>query len=350
MKVDGKEFLRNIGIEEDKQNLKKEQERLEKQKRESIQKESGFFDNDPSDDDAISLNISSQNGSLNEKEFNNLYDIKLNPDNSGGNKKKYIILIASLILLFIITIVVIRVISNNKEENKIEQTNTQTLKQDNQLNKIKTNEEYEKIIKEDNEKLTFEKDEPQIEIQEKKELVLPEPIKEKPPVNIQTPKVEDVKNDLFGITDAASTDIKTEEPQTKEVIKKEEAKPEVKKTVNQEQLKDKLKESLKNAAVTQKQIALPVPEVTNFNVNDKKSEQIKGYFIQVGSFTKKPSDNYLNDIAKKGYTYKIHQVEVKGKTFNKLLIGTYPTHDAAKQNLEKVKKDLKAPGAYILKL
>ena len=165
-------------------------------------------------------------------------------------------------------------------------------------------------------------------------MVLPEPIKEKPPVNILTPKVENVKNDLFGITNDQQAIV--EDTKIKEPPKKEEIKQEIKKTVNQEQLKEKLKETLKNTTVQQKQIALPTPEVTNFNVTDKKSDQIKGYFIQVGSFTKKPSDNYLNDITKKGYTYKIHQVEVKGKTFNKLLIGTYPTHDSAKQNLEKV--------------
>ena len=146
MKIDGKEFLRNVGIEEDKLNLKKAQEKLEEQKREFKQKDHGFFDNDPLDDDSVSLNLSS-NSSFEDKSINNLHDIRLDPDSNGNSKKKYIILIASLILLFIITIVIIRIISNNQEEKKLSQpAASQTIEKDNQLDNIKIRTPMNSII------------------------------------------------------------------------------------------------------------------------------------------------------------------------------------------------------------
>lgn len=332
MEVNGKEFLRNIGIEEDKQNLEKEQKKLDEQKRASIKNRESFFQEDPSDE-GVSVNISSDS-TLKDSDFNNLYDIKLNPDANGNNKKKYLILIVSLILLFIITIVVIRMISNNNEESKLEQP-SQTIQKDNQLNNIKTNDEYEQII-EKNEKLSFTEPESVNQIQEKKELILPEPTKEPSPVKIESAKKTQATKDIFGLEKEAKQEAITQKTALVEN--------------DQEKLKEKLKESLNKAVKQDKKVILPAPEVTNFVKPTTSSKAVKGYFIQIGSFTKKPATNYLKNITSKGYTYTLHKVTVKGKEYNKLLIGSYPSHSAAKQNLPKIKKDLKAPGAYILKL
>lgn len=341
MKIDGKEFLRNVGIEEDKLNLKKAQEKLEEQKREFKQKEPGFFDNDFSEDESVSLNLSSESSP---KDFNNLYDIKLDPDANSSNKKKYIILIAALILLFIITIVIIRIISNNQEESKLSQNNvnTQTIEKDNQLDKIKTNEEYEKIIEKEDEKLDFTKERTTLE---KKEIILPEPVKEEPPVKIETKKVDEPKKDLFGLT-KDTPEVKTQEPvkQAEKTVEKT-----VEKTI--EKKREEAKKAFQSIEKPQaKKQVVAAPEVTNFVKKEGTVSAAKGYFIQIGSFSKKPSDSYLNNITKKGYKYKIHQTDVKGKTYNKVLIGVYTSYNEAKQKLSSVKKDLNAPGAYILKL
>lgn len=335
MRIDGKEFLRNVGIEEDKQNLKKAQEKLDEQKREFKHQEPGFFDNDPSEDESVSLNISSS-PNLENNDFNNLHDIKLDPGANSNNKKKYIILIASLILLFIITIVIIRLISNSQEEDKLAQSasSTMAIEKDNQLNNIKTDEEYENIIQKQEDKLHFKQETPM----EKKEIILPEPVKEKAPVKIEPKKSDAPQKDLFGLTKETAAAAKPQETQKTVEKTVEKKKEEVKKVFQQID---------KPAAKKQ---AVETPKVTNFVKKEKTITANNGYFIQVGSFSKKPSDSFLNNITKKGYKYKIHQTDVKGKRYNKVLIGVYPSYNTAKKDLGKVRKDLKAPGAYILKL
>jgi DedD protein len=338
MKVDGKEFLRNVGIEEDKEKLKKAQEKLEEQKRNSIKKDPGFFDNNPAEDDAVSLNLSSQqeDPQTSEGEFNNLYDIKLDPDSNGKNRKKYIILIIALILLFTITIVIIRLISNSQEEDKLNssQQPAQAIEKDSQLDKIKTDEEYQKIIsqqdKEEND--IFKAD----TASSKKELILPEPVKEAPPVKIEPKKVEQTKKDLFGIN-KETPEVKTPEVQKTAETTIEKKKEEVKKVFQKIEKPEPVK-----------QVTVEAPKVTNFV--KKESAIAKGYYIQIASFTKKPADRFLTSITKKGYSYKLHKMDIKGKTYNKVLIGVYPSYSAAKDRLPKIKKDLNAPGAYILKL
>ncbi|MFA9373782.1 MAG: SPOR domain-containing protein [Poseidonibacter sp.] len=47
--------------------------------------------------------------------------------------------------------------------------------------------------------------------------------------------------------------------------------------------------------------------------------------------------------------YKIHQVEVKGKIFNKVLIGPYSSKASASENINDIKKKLNLSSAYVLK-
>jgi len=65
------------------------------------------------------------------------------------------------------------------------------------------------------------------------------------------------------------------------------------------------------------------------------------YYIQVGSFSNKPSQQFLSIISKSGFRYKL----VGGK----LLIGPYSSRGAAQSNLPKV-KDRISKGAFIKKL
>jgi DedD protein len=65
------------------------------------------------------------------------------------------------------------------------------------------------------------------------------------------------------------------------------------------------------------------------------------YYIQVGSFSNKPSKQFLSIISKSGFRHKL----VGGK----LLIGPYGSRSAAQSNLPKV-KDRISKGAFIKKL
>lgn len=75
----------------------------------------------------------------------------------------------------------------------------------------------------------------------------------------------------------------------------------------------------------------------------------KGYFVQVGAFTRKPSDSYINSIRNAKLKYKIYQVEIKGTLYNKVLIGPYSSRAAANEEIDDIKKKLNISSAYVLK-
>ncbi|MGB5964811.1 MAG: secretin N-terminal domain-containing protein [Sulfurimonadaceae bacterium] len=73
------------------------------------------------------------------------------------------------------------------------------------------------------------------------------------------------------------------------------------------------------------------------------------YYIQVGSFTKHaPSKTFLDKIANRGYTYTFHNVTSNGKTLNKVLVGPFKTHSAAREALPVIKRSVES-GAYLIK-
>lgn len=330
MEVDGKEFLRNVNIEQDKARLIKEQDKLDSEKKKSIKKTPDYFE--PEDDSAyvdIDLEASTSDTKDDEMQVNEniLRDIMLEPETTNRNKKRYIILGFALIILFILTIVIIRVATNSDQEKIITQEakQPQTIIKDQALDKI------DSIIKEKElivpkEPISLKTPEVKQETTQKaikKEIILPEPIKEKPPVKIEPIKQKVKPKDLFEMKPKQKS-VKKEVVKTKPVIKKN------------------------NLSQPKRKIVIPPPAETNFVKSDL-SKRIDGYFIQVGAFSKKPTDKFLNNITKKGYRYTIHTVNIKGKSFNKVLIGPYPTSKIAKKDLTKIKKALNNKNAYVLK-
>jgi len=342
MEVNGKEFLRNVSIEQDKADLADQQQKLDEQKRESLKKAPDYFESNDSNDSAY-LNISNTQTSNTKEDDNSLFDIKLDNNSNNKNKKKYIILGFSLILLFIITIVIIRIISNNDQEKQLETPAkiTKTINKDKILDKIDSIEEYQKVI-ESNQKSVISKI-------EKKDIILPEPIKEESPVTIEKQEIKkEVKKDLFELEKKVIKKVETkiEKIKSKVVIKpKKIIKPKVvikPKVI----IKPKQKQIIAKKPIRRTVILPPVVE-TNFT--KKSSSKVQGYYIQIGAFSKKPTVKLLNNITKKGYRYDIHRVVVKGKTYNKVLIGSYPTKALALKDIFKIRKDFNNPNAYILK-
>ena len=84
-------------------------------------------------------------------------------------------------------------------------------------------------------------------------------------------------------------------------------------------------------------------------VKNISSSAPKGYFVQIGAFSKKPSNSYINKIQNAKLKYKIYQVEIKGKLYNKVLIGPYSSRASATDNIENIKNKLNLSSAYILK-
>ena len=329
MNVNGQDFMRNVSIEQDKADLVEQQDKLDRQKRTSVGKESDY-------DDSAYVDISIKTPINEDPTADRIQDIKLVSDNGSKNKKKYIILGLALILLFIITIVVVRVISNNDKEVQISVPvqKPQEIDKDKILDKINSSDEYQKVI-EENKKISKS---PTKKVQKKelKEIILPEATKEKSPIAIEKPKAKiEPKRDLFGL-DNLDAPKKTVEKTVKKAIE-----PKVKAPIKQV----KKKVVPKPAPIRRKRI-LPPAQETNFV---KKASKVSGYYIQIGAFTKKPSDKLLNKITRKGYKYTIHTMTIKGKVYNKVLIGSYSKKVLAQQVINKVRKDFNNKNAYILK-
>ncbi|MEA3554145.1 MAG: SPOR domain-containing protein [Campylobacterota bacterium] len=321
MEVNGKEFLRNVSIEKDKADLEDQRKKLDEQKRVSMKKAPEYFESHNISDDSAYVNISNDNSHLHEEE-NNLLDIKLDNKSNASNKKKMILLGIGLIILFIITIIVMRVISNNEQEEELENTSkpTQTLNKDKILDRIDSIEEYQKVID--------KSPKPKIEEIEKKDIILPEATKELSPIKSEEPIIKkEIKKDLFELEEKPVQKVQkiVEKPKPKPVVKQ---KPVV-------QSKPK------------REVVIPPTVETNFT--KKTAAKVKGYYIQIGAFTKKPSDKLLRSITIKGYKYTIHKINIKGRDYNKVLIGSYSSKSAATKVISKVRKDFNNPKAYILK-
>jgi len=361
MEVDGKEFMRNVGIEQDKERLAREQKRLEALKREAYLREEEAKSS-PQEAAFVDLSLNSQSPSSdNTMNESTIEDLKLEQGDPNAQKKKYILLGIALILIFVITILIIRLISNSDTEQKMENLNPQHKKEvatDNILNKIDTNEEYQKAIdknlaKEESKKLDEAKKSavPDMGLTEEKV--------ENTPLVIEKPKPKELKKDLFGLTEKKET---TQDTPQQASVKKTTSEPtkaidNIYKKIEeddkaQEIVTKKVKTETsvftpKKVETPKKQIVKPTPKKPVAKANT--ATKVSGYYIQIGAFTKQPSDQFLNGITTKGFSYVIHPTVVKGKNYNKVLIGPYPTRKAAQNNLNNVKQKLKKSGAYILK-
>jgi len=341
MEVNGKEFIRNVGIEQDKEKLYQEHARLEAEKRESVKRAPNYFDDDYEEkvsepqvsntqEESAYVDLSIDNNPYEEVKKERMQDIFLDNSTESKNKKKYVLLGLGLIILFIITILVIRLISNSDTQQQLLNSETTVLQKDQILDKIDTNEEYQKVI---DKKVALDESDKisQSQAKELNEVVIPEQ-NNKVPMVIDTPKPQTPpQRDLFGLEKTKKT-VEAKAPVVKKVVKKKEV--------------SKPKPVAKPAKTIKRKVVVPPPVEKNFT---KRSTAISGYFIQIGAFTKKPSDKLLNNIAKKGYNYRVHSMTIKGRVYNKVLIGSYTTKAKASSRLNKIRKDFKNPGAYILK-
>ena len=81
-----------------------------------------------------------------------------------------------------------------------------------------------------------------------------------------------------------------------------------------------------------------------------KKAKSTGFYVQIGAFSKLPNKTLLGKIGLKGFEYIVHKVTIKGKTYHKVLIGPYSNRSEITKVFGKIKKDLKKPNAYILRL
>lgn len=287
MKVNGDEFLRNI---------ERQQTNNTKTSSPELSGMENYYNN---------INENTNNSGDQE-----LDDIRL--ASSKNNKQKYILFGLSLVLLFLITIVTLRLLSedstknNFSDNNLIEEKNysfTQTknkeMSKDLDIDKIVQAEENIKTIQ--NKQETVEKE---------------------------------VSSDVFGLEKEKKAQKDTQATMSEEKIipkeiKKEPIKP-IKKIEKVTPLKEKVlvKETPKKAVI---------------------SKNISGIYIQVGAFTKFPDAKLLKKLKKDNLDFIIHKVNIKGKNYNKLLIGKYKSRTDALKTLSKIKNSYNK-NAYILRI
>lgn len=232
------------------------------------------------------------------EEKNELSDIILDKkDNKLTNIKKILMVIAGLIIIFLIAIVIMKAFNTDKKKNEYDLL----LPPEPKATKKSNNEEFFKqvpIIQEDNDK-------------QKNFDEMVKKLKEK-----ETQKTKEENQ---------TKTTKSEPAQAKEVAQK--IIKEAPKQVTQVK-----KTPIKKVA---KQTTAPVQKTS------KSLKASRGIYIQIGATAQvNPDKKFLKKISAGNYEYKLHRVNVKGKTVTKILIGPYSTLSKAKANIKDVKLNI----------
>lgn len=298
MEIKGDDFLKRIQVQQERDELEQKLNELEEVESSiNTPPTSNNRNEEPSDQELG--NIMLETSSSNEE-----------------NKKKYLVLGLILVVLFLLTIIVIRLLTDSSKEDPFTSDKTQSLEVSKTQEDNNIEENFQKIMNDRVKKNTQEKKE-EIISEEKLNAIKPKP----EPKKIK----ETITNDALDETiKKIEEKKKVIEKTKKEVVKKPEPKKEVIKTTPKKSIKDLVQ-------------------------NTSSSATPKGYFVQVGAFSKKPSNSYISKIRNAGLKYKVYQVEVKGKLYNKVLIGPYSSKASAKQNIDDIKKKLNISSAYVLR-
>lgn len=319
MEIKGDEFIKNVKYQQEKEELEDRISELEAQ--------NGVR---PSNNPYEQSNPFASNNSVSYEEEvskteSELDDILLGANThtqNQDNKKKYIILGLVLAILFLITIIIFRLLSNESNDSNLK--DKETLNADKPLNNS-IEQQYQKIV---NEKLkSIEDMKSKTEAEEKKineSLDLNNIQKEEKKITLPTPteeeiqKAEELKKDIFNVKE----EVKKAEPVkaiTKPVVEKK-VEPVVTKPV--------------------------IQKTTQTTTANKPS----GTFIQVGAFSKSIDKDYMTRLNASGLKYTMYKVDVKGITYNKVLVGPYKSREEAMASMNSVKSKLGIASAFVLKL
>ena len=335
MQIKGDEFIKKVQIQQEREELERKLNELEEVEM-SINNDSVILERNNTND--YNSNNYNNNIEQNEHELDN---IMLGSSNANeDNKKKYLILGIVLVVLFLLTIIIIRLLSGGAtKEDQFTSNNADS----SEIKKLSENsnieENFQKII---NERVKKDSSTPMVpEIAKTTDDKLD---------NLQ----QSVENNLQG-----NETIQEEAPATitNETLDETIKKIEDKKTVQKEkvvQKKEVTKEKVvEKEAIVEKEAVVEKKAETKKSVKSlveaPSSDVSKGYFVQIGAFTKKPSDSYINEIRNGGFKYKVYQIEIKGTIYNKVLIGPYSTKGSAGQDVDNIKEKLKVTNAFVVK-
>lgn len=355
MQIKGEEFIRKVQIQQEREELERKLNELEEVEM--------SINSDPV--------IVERNNNIDQNDHE-LDNIMLGSSNysSEDNKKRYLILGIILVVLFLLTIIIIRLLTDDsaiKEDqftsNSAASTETKKLSETENIE-----ENFQKII---NERVKKDANEPMVP-----EVKGSTTQTQTNHTNSKTKVDENLKDD--GNTSSAFESLQKEAEnynpngsisdeamdQTIKKVEKSKSTPKEKiapvqkqENITKEETVTKKVETKKNSVkdlVDSSSYSSASSNSTSYNnssasSSDSSSSVSSGYFIQIGAFTKKPTDNYVNTIRNAKLKYKVYQEDVKGITYNKVLIGPYSSKAAASESVEDVKQKLNVTSAFVVK-
>lgn len=336
MQIKGEEFIKKVQIQQEREELERKLNELEEVEM-SINTDSVILERN-------------NNIEQNEHELDNIMLGSSNYSNED-NKKKYLILGIVLVVLFLLTIIIIRLLTNDSAVKEDQFTsnsaNSTEMKKLSESDNIEEN--FQKII---NERVKKDTNEPIVpEVQGHTSNNTRPEANTKPEYGNGSPAFENLQKEAenynsnsTGISDEAIDQTIKKVERSKSVAQKEKVTTTTTSTPKEEVVTKKVetkKSSIKDLVDTPSNTTTPSSEISS-NVSN-------GYFIQIGAFTKKPTDGYVSTIRNAKLKYKIYQDTVNGVVYNKVLIGPYSSKAAASENVEDVKQKLNVTSAFVVK-
>jgi DedD protein len=331
MQIKGEEFIKKVQLQQEREELERKLNELEEVEM-SIQDEPVILSR------SINNNINEVENDV-EMSDHELNNIMLGSSNNSNeeNKKKYLVLGIVLVVLFLLTIIIIRLLSGDTtKEDQFTSNNANSSEMKKLSENSNIEENFQKII---NERVKKDSSAPMVpEIAKTSDDKLD---------NIQSSQNTLEGNETIQQDEAPSSI--TNEALDQTIKKVEEKKAIQKEKVTQKEnvvekvsKKEPVKKELAQRNTEEKKSARSVAETSS-------SDMSKGYFVQIGAFSKKPSDSYINTIRNEKFKYKIYQTEIKGTLYNKVLIGPYSSRAAASQDIDAIKEKLSVTSAFIVK-
>ena len=336
MQIKGEEFIKKVQIQQEREELERKLNELEEVEM-SINTDSVILERN-------------NNIEQNEHELDNIMLGSSNYSNED-NKKKYLILGIVLVVLFLLTIIIIRLLTNDSAVKEDQFTsnsaNSTEMKKLSESDNIEEN--FQKII---NERVKKDTNEPIVpEVQGHTSNNTRPEANTKPEYGNGSPAFENLQKEAenynsnsTGISDEAIDQTIKKVERSKSGAQKEKVTTTTTSTPKEEVVTKKVetkKSSIKDLVDTPSNTTTPSSEISS-NVSN-------GYFIQIGAFTKKPTDGYVSTIRNAKLKYKIYQDTVNGVVYNKVLIGPYSSKAAASENVEDVKQKLNVTSAFVVK-
>ena len=293
MQIKGEEFIKKVQIQQEREELERKLNELEEVEM-SINTDSVILERN-------------NNIEQNEHELDNIMLGSSNYSNED-NKKKYLILGIVLVVLFLLTIIIIRLLTNDSAVKEDQFTsnsaNSTEMKKLSESDNIEEN--FQKIINERVKKDTNEPIVPEVqghtpnntrpETNTKSEYGNGSPAFE----NLQK-EAENYNSNSTGISDEAIDQTIKKVERSKSVAQKEKVTTTTTSTPKEEVVTKKVetkKSSIKDLVDT--------PSNTTTASSEISSNVSSGYFIQIGAFTKKPTDGYVSTIRNAKFKYKIY--------------------------------------------